>query len=272
LRHQDIEPGLTSSRQRNRHDENTQVGAKRGNDSDSDGRTEDLADDITQVLSQNKIGLKKPWGQHDYLPDRYRKKVITKKAIKRALPRATTDLVDYIYRDAPKTFAIVLIVLDDHEQQLEALEAFCFHGFRDSEHLPVPNIATESCCEHSWEKSDRGKCHVQCSASPHRTCSARHNQVYDCFHHSCWSKTKFYKFRGQQPSFVLQHFNTKVFQHHKIEDDRLLPFLPREGMEPIEGGFGIVYPATMLTDYLVDPEGLIDVVRLTINNTMRLAH
>jgi serine/threonine protein kinase len=247
--------------------ENTKAGAKRGNDSDSDERKEDLANSITQVLNQNQIGLKNLWDQHNYLPDRLGEDLITEKAIEGALPGATTDLVNYIHRDASKTFVIVLLALDKDER-LEAMEAFRFHGFTDSEHLPVPNIAIEGFCEHSWNRPDRGKCHSQCLASPDRKCSARHDRVYDCFHHSCWNKTNFYRFCGQQPSFSLQRFNTQVFQYHRIEDDRVLPFRLREGMDPIDGGFSTVYPATMLAKYLIDPEGLINVVSPTINDKL----
>lgn len=265
LRHRATEPAPPSSK-------STQGGGNHGNDSSSDMPTDNLAKSITQVLNENQIGLRNLWGQHNYLPDQRRTKLITKDAIQKALPIATTNLVDYIHNDASKTFSMVLIAIDDHEQRLEAMEAFYFHGLRDSEHLPVPNMAAKDCCEHSWQKSDREKCHSECTASPRGTCNARHLQVYDCFHHSCWNEMRFYIFRSQQPSFALQHFNTKVFQHHKIGDDRVLPFLPREGIEPIAGGFGAVYPAKMLAGYLIDPEGLIDVVSLATNNGVRLTN
>ncbi|KAF7509107.1 hypothetical protein GJ744_008334 [Endocarpon pusillum] len=228
-----------------------------GNDSSSDVPADILVESITQALSGNKIGLRNLWGQRNYFPDRDRTKLITKDAIRKALPSATTNLVDYIHNYASKTFSMVLMAIEGRKPRLEAMQAFYFHGLRDSEHLPVPNIAAKDCCEHSWQKSDREKCHSKCTASLRGTC--KHLQVYNCFHHSCWDITRFYKFWFHQPSFVMQHFNTKVFQHHNISDDRVLPFLPREGMEPIAGGFGKVYPAKMLVDYLIDREGLIDV-------------
>lgn len=233
-------------------------------------KTNDLATNITLAFNQNKIGLENPWGQCNYLPDRRMKELITKTAIKGALPGATSDLVDYIHRDASKTFAIVLMIFDEHVQQLEAMEAFCFHGFKDSEHLPVPDIITEGGCKYFCEKTDRGKCNIKCSTSPHQICNTRHDRVYDCLHHSCWSKN-FWSFRRHQRSFVVQKFNTRTFQH-EIRDDRVLPFLPREGMKPTAGGFGIVYPAMMLTDYLIDPAELIEVVNLTNTFSMRLIH
>jgi hypothetical protein len=116
LRHRATEPGPTPSRRRSRRDGSTQDGGNHGNDSSSDMPTDNLAESITQVVNENQIGLKKLWGQHNYLPDQHRTKLITKDAIQKALPLATTHLVDYIHNDASKAFSMVLIAIDDHEQ------------------------------------------------------------------------------------------------------------------------------------------------------------
>ena len=206
------------------------------------GAAKDFADDIQEVLDQNPIGLQRT----KYLPDEEVARLVTRANIHRGLGQVPEELTQYIMTSMPKTFIITVLAIHEQRRRCEAMNAFFNHGF-DDECLPIENLP--KICNFNWQ-SIRTVCGHHCDQIGVRKCDGVHSRKLNCFHHSVWSSRPFQIFYQDQWSLQLQSFDVEKFDYPKIENDRILPFLPiLEPKDDKEGNFASVQHARMLTKY-----------------------
>ncbi|KAF2670438.1 HET-domain-containing protein [Microthyrium microscopicum] len=216
-----------------------------------------LKDEVNLKMDENLIGLD---GKQHYLPEPDADSFVFDKRIKAALPDATEALVQFIVEQAPKTFLITLLSVENAEKALLAMQAFQNHSFTDK-YLPVAYLTTTDTttplkptqiCSHDWE-SEEDHCH-HChpgSDAVYYGHQCQYKEPLSAFHHVCWGRSRFKDFYTKQWSFCFQKFDTEVFQYDPIEDKRVIPvFIAKEASGKM-GNFSDVQAAWMLKDYLI---------------------
>lgn len=200
-------------------------------------------------LKPPKIGLD---SSERYLPDSKLKALMKEEDVK----KTTEDpaLVRFIVNDAPKTFAITLLAIEDSSKLLKAMEAFKCHGFTDRL-LPIKDLSEAVACS-AWCTDRTSVCGPKCAAEDGRICHGMHDAALDVFHHTCWDATSFKHFYDDQWSFLVQKFELEKFEYNNIDAKIVLPFIPtvaKKGEEKEKRGkagyFSEVSHAKMLTEY-----------------------
>jgi serine/threonine protein kinase len=148
-------------------------------------------------------------------------------------------MITYITQDAPRTFLIILSILDF--DPLAWMASFQWHGFDDS-CLPIKMPA-------SWDP-DLSECNVCTQAT--RQEHDKHSPL-QAFDHDFWDYTCLRRFYDTQFSFVLQEFNVDQFRYEELHDDQSLPIYLEAG-SPTEAGsvgtFSEVQEGWILTSHL----------------------
>lgn len=197
-------------------------------------------------LHPPKIGLDSP---EPYLPESKLKVLVKEENVKKIYEDPA--LVQFIINDAPKTFAIALLAIEDSSKLLKAMEGFRHHGFTDK-FLPIKDLSGAVACN-AWSAERTSVCGAECKAMNGRKCHGMHHAALDVFHHSCWDAISFKHFYGDQWSFLVQKFELEKFEYNNIDAKIVLPFVPTAAEQEGKGGkagyFSEVSHAKMLTEY-----------------------
>ncbi|OCK81870.1 HET-domain-containing protein [Lepidopterella palustris CBS 459.81] len=156
-----------------------------------------LREKIKNILINNPIGLN-PEGH--YLPDDEYNTLFTRDTIQSALGGGYVNrqLVEYVLKDAKRTFATLLLVFADCESRRNAIDALRANNFTDNE---LSSLALELCpCRPNGQ-----------------TCG--HSFPY----YNPWDSTYLDSFKLERWHFLVPTFETDTFLY-EFDKDRLLPF------------------------------------------------
>jgi serine/threonine protein kinase len=214
---------------------------------------EKLRDSVTQKMRKYKIGFELIG---NYLPEEEQQQLVTEARIREVFQEASEDLVAYITSQAPKTFLITLLTIQNVNEGLSAMQAFHYHKFTDEHCLPVERMTDKRMCMREWE-SDQWDCDTcpldEDDVSRPSNTACPHGSELSAFHHSCWNLTDCNNFYDKQWQFSLQKFSTREFDYESIEDERILPFELDDETRERTGNFSDVKKAWMLANHLLLP-------------------
>lgn len=216
-----------------------------------------LKDDLILELNKHTVGLSR---KNHFLPARSRKKLVTHRKLQSlSLDPSRIDL-DWLVEKASTTFLITVLALDDVDSLGDALVVFRENEFNDTS-LPIADLAATRIQEKQHKTQQKEvpgsvaqtyppRSHSTTTAHTAQTELHQHSQVAKAFSGKYWNLSRLRRFYHEQWSFLVQHFDTRVFKYD-IEDNRLLPFVIDTNQSTRHsGGFSDVVQAQLLGECL----------------------
>jgi hypothetical protein len=208
-------------------------------DSEERNATDRLAHRLRKSMQQYGIN-----GLAGCLLDEAQNNLINQPTIRKVMPNASKELLDFVTGKAVKLFIVTMLVFGPYngrETITSVMKSFERHGVDDSM-LPIPEIGQTCVLNHeeTTHKHISRKCSSNCDGARFENCS--HEQRLNVFHHRPWNLTTRLEFFNNQWKLLVPKFDKENF----VREYRAEEVLPITEMDPRlkgSGYFGIIRKA-----------------------------